>query len=353
MFNLQDTHQSTLHPTGWIRTGWSQITCALLFGTTVAASGLAQTGVRNSRSERPPSDTGIAADMPNTANVTAIPFTYATGQSSMLPPGYILFPAEVDGLHGSFLLDIGATDLVFNKRYVQPNGKGGIDTAAAASHPCPAPMRNACPVTVHTIRVGTVLLHPDTIALGGPGAPEVPPPANAAILHRFVQIAQFAEPVLGFFGVPAMEPFETIIDYTHQRLILIRLDAAGNRLAAVPAYTPAFTVPLVATNDHEHWGVEGRLGATVDTLLLDTGAPMNTLAAHTQQQWTSHMTDGSSGFFPAWILDSLQLGGHSFLQIPFLKVQGDGAHNVLGYPFLSHSGVVGFNFRKRQLVIYR
>ena len=30
--------------------------------------------------------------------------------------------------------------------------------------------------------------------------------------------------------------FETILDYVHQRVVLIRLDSTGHRLAAVPAY---------------------------------------------------------------------------------------------------------------------
>ena len=34
-----------------------------------------------------------------------------------------------------------------------------------------------------------------------------------------------------------MTAFETIIDYVHQRLIFIRVDSTGKRLASAPGYT--------------------------------------------------------------------------------------------------------------------
>ena len=60
-------------------------------------------------------------------------------------------------------------------------------------------------------------------------------PTNKAVRPR---------PVLGMLGLPMMAPFETVIDYTHQRLTLIPVDTAGRRLVAVPMYTPVTTLPM-------------------------------------------------------------------------------------------------------------
>jgi hypothetical protein len=123
-------------------------------------------------------------------------------------------------------------------------------------------------------------------------------------------------PRLGNIGLNVLGQFETIIDYTHKRVVLIKLDSAGNRLAKVPAYTPQWTAPLIdvplANDARQWWGVHVKPDFTLDTAntanntllkVMDTGAPTN--------------------------------------------------GKLLGYPFLSQFGVVGFNHRTHQFILYK
>jgi hypothetical protein len=218
-------------------------------------------------------------DLPDV--VTVVPFQLYQPDASV---GWIYFQAELDGRRGTFSLDTGSPRFWLNPEYLRPSATGGIDTVAAGD-----PTQQGF-VTVHTMHIGTLVQHLDTTDVG----PPVPYPTNGNIMR-------FVGHELGTFGLPAMEPFETIIDYVHQRLILIRLDTAGQRLAAVPAYTPAYTMPLMPVNEH-WWGVAAHTGDSVGTL-VDTGG-----ADHA---------------------------------------------GVLGFAFLNRLRVVGFNLRTRQLIVYR
>ena len=234
--------------------------------------------------------------------VTIVPFQFA----AVPGPGFILFPAQVDDLYGTFLLDTGSPVVILNRAYIRPGHDGGIDTVTPLGHRClPSGAGGVRAVTMQTVRIGTLRQTLDPFTVGSPkGKDLLPPPANA-FLGDDARLGMFGQPVLGFFGLNALEPFETIIDYRHKRLILIRLDAAGRRRVAVPAYTPMRTMPLLPMPDQEHWGVAEWPGVP-DTVIVDTGGGMFT--------------------------DSTE---------------------VIGYPSLSRRGVVGFNFRTRQLVLYR
>ena len=100
-------------------------------------------------------------------------------------------------------------------------------------------------------------------------------------------------------------PVETIIDSAHQRLILIRLDAAGHRLAAVPAFTPRATERLIPNydGDGDGWGIVSK--GQDHALFIDTGATY------------------------------------------------DDADDLIGPIDLMRRGVVGFNFRTRQFIHYQ
>ena len=125
----------------------------------------------------------------------------------------------------------------------------------------------------------------------------------------------------GNIGLSALAPFgDDFIDYTHRRVVLIRLDTAGHRLAPVPAYTPRWSAPLVDMAGGV-WGLAVRTDGTLDTLnasadtvirQLDTGAPSNMIQARKYND---------------------------------LKWE-------LGYPFLSQLGVIGINQRTHQVYLY-
>ena len=175
--------------------------------------------------------------------------------------GQINVVAEVDGRHGTFVLDTGSPLIVLNVMYWRPNPTGNPDTAAAGSGA-------EGEVTARTLRIGTFLQQLDPHDVGAP-RPWKPSNTNSIVMSWDALGSRF-----GTLGLPAMEPFETIIDYAHQRLIVIRLDSAGRRLAAVPAFTPRTTHRLVHVElgeqkeEGEGWG----LVAQGDTTMIDTGA---------------------------------------------------------------------------------
>jgi hypothetical protein len=260
--------------------------------------------------------------------VTVIPF-------QSVRSGFIYLPAEVDGRRGRFIFDTGSPVVALNSAYIRPGSNGGIDTVRKenASTAFPAYVT----VNLHTVRIGTLLQKLDSARAGGPSAATIK--YNAAIVDSS-RWAGESEPVIGDLGLSALEAFESILDYAHQRLVLIRLDSAGHRLAQVPGYTPALTVPLVPIE--QWWGVIGLLNnKTADTLTFDTGDFANTLAP----------TVRPGQHFELMSKVDLTLTGHLFPAVSFVVGMADS--DVLGAPFLQQQGVVGFNFRAHQFILYR
>jgi len=276
----------------------------------------------------------------NSDQVTVVPFQVPLDQVRV--PGSILVSAEVDGHRGTFLLDTGSPLIFLNPDYLRPNATGGVDTVTT---PPRAPLDSAPFVTVHTLRIGSILYHCDA---GPVEISETRFRSNAYLLDDD-RIRDQGYPVLGFLGLAALAPFETIIDYTHQRLILIRLDAAGHRLVPVSAYQPAMVLSLIPTADSQGYGVSARTGGLTGFYHLDTGAPENEVTKVTRQRLGAHLV--SQQTWGEWTLDTLSVGTHPYAHVPmtFSWFPND----ILGYPFLRAFGTVGFNFRARQFVVYQ
>ena len=273
--------------------------------------------------------------------VTVVPFRFATGSS----PGLILLSAEVDGRRGTFLLDTGSPLIMLNSTYLQADGFGGFDTTTSES-----PQVGQFPVNVHTLRVGTFLYHFDSAHVESP----VQKVGTNALLFNDEHFTSDAlgQPMLGFLGLPAWAPFELIIDYVHQQLILIRVDSAGHRLAVVPQFVPTQTVELIPitvqadTGQVPEWyGVDVMVNGVHVPMLLDTGAPQNDLTPETISRLETHLVPHDSG----WQVDRILVGHHGYAQVQFNRHDTD----ILGYPFLSQHGVVGFNLRAHRLIFYQ
>ena len=327
-------------------------------------------------------DTAMPGMIPPSDLVTVVPF--------QLAPRYVLIAAELDGHRGLFLLDTGTPHVWLNSMYLKPGQRGNgeypdIDPVAQGDTDVGGSSDGANPflaifpkkisrITLHTLRIGTLLYQFDTTGAGRPVRPLHP---FSATLARDIRFKLFGQPVLGMLGLEFMSSFETIIDYPHQRLTLIRLDSAGRRLAAVPAYTPAATVPLVAYDD-DHWGVRARMGDTTVTLLVDTGTPADNLPGVLYQRVASHVTPASAAMkkeqaqFDSVVtfrqgemnnpitdaevssvdlaeLDHLSVGDQVFDALPI----SHGSEPILGYPFFWQRRVVGFNLRTRKMIFYR
>ncbi|HXC24469.1 MAG TPA: hypothetical protein VNU46_01030, partial [Gemmatimonadaceae bacterium] len=240
--------------------------------------------------------------------VTVIPFVTKDNETDA-EKTKVVIPAKVGNAYGNFVLDLGAPRFNLNRTFLQPSATGEIDTITDAHR---IPEGDGEDAVHATIRIGTLV---DTVidpTVTGPNPKHI----NAFLNHMWGNFSWVFAPRLGNIGTSVLEPFETIIDYTHQRVVLIRLDKAGHRLAQVPAYTPKWTTQLIdmplANDARMWWGIAVRPDYTLDTAntanntvtkAMDTGAPEN--------------------------------------------------GNLLGYPFLSHLGVVGFNHRTHQVILYR
>ena len=297
----------------------------------------------------------VSTTVTSTAEVvTVVPFT--------LMDGYILVHASVDGHQGTFLLDTGSPAIFLNPEYLrillpderarQEFARRQLDTVRLGEDQTPNTR-----VIVRTLQLGSLRLRLDPRDAG----PPTPWPTNAMTAAPG-WLALFERspypPVLGTLGLPVLEPFETIIDYARQQLILIRLDATGQRLGPVRAYVPAQrlsllplrtrragTAPALADTVSQWWGVAARLGGALDTLLVDTGTPYNVLLPTTADRLVGHMNADT-----VLVVDTLALAHRIFTAIPFAW----GTDNdLLGYPVLRQLGLVGFNFRARQLLLYR
>ena len=155
--------------------------------------------------------------------------------------------AEVDGHRGLFMLDTGSPIFSLNRTFLQPSPTGGIDTVTAA-HRVPDHVGYSADgwdrVHIKDVRIGTLsinVIEPTTPASD-------PRHANAFLNHIWNNYVFEQTPRLGNIGLSVLEPFETIIDYPHQRVVLIRLDSTGHRLAKVPEYTPKWITPLIDKN---------------------------------------------------------------------------------------------------------
>ena len=307
-----------------------------------SAGGVAQTGSggRATPASRPETLPGLPVSCSDDVAVIPYHVNPKFGEN-------IFIPAEVDGHQGVFEIDTGSPLIFLNSQYLHVNPRGGLDTLPL-SKPSSFGNGNFVGVQVHTLRLGTLQcqLPHGPVNFTGFG---VTTASNAAIIDEIADRGY--DGILGFLGLPALAPFETIIDYVHQRLILIRLDAAGRRVVPVPAYTPMGSAPLVVSTDRQHFGVRVQVGGTSDVFMLDTGSPQNTVVETTQQQWQAHLTPIAGTVIKTWAVDTLRLGqqtyAHEMFEPAWMFFQ-----NTLGVPFLQSLGTVGFNFRTRQLLLY-
>jgi hypothetical protein len=240
--------------------------------------------------------------------VSTIPFYWKPNETA-LEQTKVVITAEVDGLRGNFVVDLGAPRLNLNRTFLQPSARGGVEAVTDANR---AP-ETGDEVAHVTMRLGTLVIDVEDPWVRGSNPRHI----NAFLNHMWGNFSWVFAPRLGNISLTVLEPFETIIDYTHRRVVLIRLDKQGHRMAKVPAYQPKLTVPLFDLTRHDSaarwWGIAVRDDNTLDTL---------DLARNTQIR----------------MLDTGDPTDHD---------------DVLGHPFLHHLGVFGVNHRTHQLILYR
>ena len=263
--------------------------------------------------------------------VTMVPFQLDDSSNMQ-----ILLPATMGGRHGIFQLDTGDPWGQLLRQYVKSDGTGNLDTVRAGdSLPDQGGIYDA------DVTLGTLHVRASAMIMLDSGY---------AQNHRF-------QSNLGRVGLNALASVETIIDYRRHRLVLIRLDSAGHRLTAVPAYTPVTTIPLLKLDQGElygsanvHWALVAHIGDVVDTLVIDTGTPVGVVFfAHGASKVQSHVVNGQ--------LDHFTVGTRTFDHVgaELWSLNRDiGGYNLdlVGSPFLSRYGVVGLNQRTKRLILY-
>ena len=287
---------------------------------------------RMAQSSSPPRPVpATLSGIPNQPDVvTVVPF-YTKEHATAEEKNLVAIPATVDGWHGIFLLDTGAPSFYLNRTFLQPSPTGGVDTVTDTTRlPDHADETNPRTwETVHvTMRIGTLQADfaEPTLPASTPRHP------NAFLNHHWANFTWFFAPVLGNLSLSVLEPFETIVDYTHRQVVFIRLDPAGHRLAEVPAYTPRWSTSLfditkdmVAHRDVNH---EVMFGSSLGTRIgLGIAVrPDDTLDTRTAANNTKWMMLDTGAFGSTWL--------------------------ILGYPFLRSLGAIGFNQRTHQFILY-
>jgi hypothetical protein len=298
------------------------------------------------------------------ASAARKPVPDSSAVSAVLPfqliDSLIFVPAAVNDRRGLFMLDVGAMPLVLNQRYWRYTRGVEVDTLLDPRDAIPHDTTDPFPsATVRTVQLGPFVhqVTPrdwDTLSVNF----EKIRGALARLQSDLTPAG--SQPVLGNLGLMDLTPYETVFDYTHQRLVLIRVDTAGRRLAPVPEFTPVAMVPLVS--EGQHLGITMRAGEAVDTFWLDTGAPTGILAPPTRARLGEHVRLIQESNLMAGVIydkvtvDTIRLGeravpGGLFDALP-LGVEG-GYPNLLGYSFLHQLGTFGINCRTRQLIFYR
>jgi hypothetical protein len=255
--------------------------------------------------------------------VTVVPFYWKPNETDR-EKTKVIIPAQVNDAYGIFVLDLGSTPTVMNRTFLQPNATGGVDSVTEANRiadntPRSNYINGALEEFDHArvrVRIGTLSVPFQDSALSRVLEASNPDQYNIILGHLWGNFGWVFSPRLGNIGPAVLEPYETIIDYNKRRVVLIRLDSAGNRMVDVPAYTRSWTTPMIPVpiiKGISGWGIKVNGVNMLDTVntvnntnvrIIDTGAP------------------GSAG-------------------------------RILGYDFLSNLGVFGVNQRTREFILYR
>jgi hypothetical protein len=287
---------------------------------TACAPATSQSGAGAATAVKEPPE--LAPGIPNKPDlVTIIPF-YQKPDMTEREKTKVVLPADIDGVHGIFVFDLGSTPMMINRTFLQPNAKGGVDTVTDASRVADNTPRSDYMSGLDgfdkahvRLKLGTLIDDFDdpnlSRALGAPSNKY-----NVMMGHLWGNFGWVFSPRLGNIGPAAVEQFETIIDYPQKRVILIRLDSAGNRMVAVPAYTPRYTAALKPVE----------LMSGIPSLGINVG--------------------------PLDMLDTANAATNTNLKILDTGAPQSGG-NILGYDFLSNLGVFGLNQRKHEFYLYR
>lgn len=276
-------------------------------------------------------------------NIIRIPFT--------LTGTLITVKGRLDSLQGDFFFDTGASKLLLNKRYFPniPALSGRMGGGVTGDLPVLGQVQSDSFFLDNLLRLN---LMADLIDM-----------THIETMKRV--------DLLGIIGYAVFQDYEIIFDYAASLLVLVRTDADGNAVQALPdwEYVPEQTFPLQVLG---HVAVlKMNVGKKRMRFALDSGAEQNLLSIGLGKKFLKanfeirkrmklrgagrKSIEVLAGVLHNAQLDTLRLRPMATLLAQMADINAvyeTRLHGILGYEFLSQR-IMGINYRKKRLIFYK
>jgi predicted aspartyl protease len=292
---------------------------------------------------------GHAQGIPNTthADPRADPHTDTTraDTSARTIPftarnGFILIAGTVDRVHGTFMLDTGSPDFLLNSSRIEATNVTSSGQAVGGAQG-------------------------EMVEIGSVGEVHAGPLVAHQVVANFLNLQRLEDqlggvPILGVLGVGQLRPYEVIVDWPRHVLALLPLDSAGKRISSVQTYVPVRRIPLREGESHHFYATVTFRGTALQ-LLVDTGSPVNFIETSVWNALPGVKTGSGipEGRPDTTVTDSLTIGALTYPNVTFrinrlipldddVQMQG-----YLGQPFFERNGTLGYNFRTKELLLFK
>jgi hypothetical protein len=275
-------------------------------------------------------------------NLLRIPFEFSGN--------LITVSARADSVTGNFFFDTGASALILNGRLFKPGLRsqslsGGVSGAVEI---------------LGATKIDTFLL--DNLLI-------VNAKADVVDLRHLERSKQRV--VCGIIGYQIFEGYEVLFDYAEQTLLLVRLDANGERLEKIPTweYLPTDSsdirvrghvalIPISFDGSKKWFGFDS--GAEQN--MLDNGTGARFLKKHftVTRRINLKGVDKENMEVFAGVLSNARMDSLEFAPMSTLLtnmdqlnlVYGTNQDGIIGHPFIVQR-ILSINYRKKRLIFYK
>jgi hypothetical protein len=278
-------------------------------------------------------------------NLLRVPFT--------LTGSLITIDARADSLEGKFFFDTGASSFILNAHWFGQAKRKTVKAEVAGGINGKVEVLGA--TTIDTVKLQSMRI--------------IHAPADLVDLSHLEQARRMA--IFGILGYATFEPYEVLFDYENLYLLLIRTEASGARLAAIPNWEYQVLdsteirvkghiaqVALQFNNKKKWFGLDS--GAEQN--MLDKLVSGGFLKAHfvVQRRIKLKGVDNSTVEVIAGVLQGGSVNGISLAPMPTLlstlsginEIYRTSLDGILGYPFLSQMPM-SVNYKRQMLYFYK
>jgi hypothetical protein len=275
-------------------------------------------------------------------NILRIPFEFSGN--------LITITAKADTVTGNFLFDTGSSALLLNGRLFKPGLKSQTISGGVSG-------------TVEILgatRIDTFLL--DNLLI-------LKTKADVVDLRHLERAKQ--RPICGIIGYEIFADFEVLFDYAEQTLVLVRTDANGNRLEAIPTWEYLPTDSLQIKVKQHVALVPVQFGDTQKWFGLDSGAEQNMVSVSIGNKFLKKNflvtrrvnlkgVDQTNLEVFAGVLSNAKIDSLDFAPMQSLLtnmeqinlVYRTNLDGILGYQFMVQR-IMSVNYRKKLLTFYK